>query len=116
MYNLKLSFICLKLILNSISNAGAIKLEVTADDLLEMVRKVVEDTASLIYSKLKEERNPEFMTRKDAMKLLNVKTALTMIRWEEKGYLNPHRISGRVYYRQNEVTDAFEKFSRSTDY
>ncbi len=101
---------------NSIGNAGAIKLEITKDDLFEMVRKVVTDTASLIYSKLSEERNPEFMTRKDAMKLLNVKTALTMIRWEEKGYLNPHRVSGRVYYRQNEVTDAFEKFSRSIDY
>jgi len=106
----------LKLILNSISNAGVLKLKITADDLLEMVKKVVEDTVNIFYSQLIEERNPEFMTRKDAMKLLNVKTALTMIRWEQKGYLNPHRLSGRVYYRQNEVTNAFEKFSRSNDY
>lgn len=105
-----------KIDFNTLSNTAALKLEVTADDLLEMVKKVVEDTVSIFYSKLSEERNPEFMTRKDAMKFLNVKTALTMIRWEEKGYLNPHRISGRVYYRQNEVINAFEKFSRSIDY
>ena len=105
-----------KIDFNSISNAGVLKLEITADDLFDVVRKVVEETAGFIYSKLNEERNPEFMTRKDAMKLLNVKTAKTMIQWEGKGFLNPHRISGRVYYRRNEVTDAFEEFTRSTDY
>lgn len=97
---------------NSLSNAGVIKLEITADDLLSVMKDVSRETANFCLAKMNEDRSPEFMPRKEAMKLLNVSTALTMIRWEEKGYLNPHRISGRIFYRQDEVINAVEKFSR----
>jgi len=96
----------------SLSSAGVIKLEITADDLQRVMKDVARETASSFMAKMEEERSPEFIPRKEAMKMLNVTTALTMIRWEVKGYLNPHRIGGRIFYRQDEVVAAFEKFSR----
>lgn len=96
----------------SLSNAGVVKLEITADDLLKVMKAVARETASSFLAKMEEVRSPEFIPRKEAMKMLNVTTALTMIRWEEKGYLNPHRIGGRIFYRQDEIVTAFEKFYR----
>jgi hypothetical protein len=100
----------------SLSNAGVVKLEITVDDLQKVMNDVARETANFCLAKMNEERSPEFIPRKEAMKMLNVTTALTMIRWEEKGYLNPHRISGRIFYRQDEVVTAFEKFVRKEDF
>lgn len=99
-----------------LSNARVVKLEITADDLLKVMKDVVRKTANSFLAKMEEERSPQFFKRKEAMKMLNVTTALTMIRWEEKGYLNPHRISGRIFYRQDEIVAAFEKFCRKEDF
>lgn len=95
-----------------LSNAGVVKLEITADDLQKVMKDVARETAISLLAKMEEERTPQFITRREAMKMLNVTTALTMIRWEGKGYLNPHRISGRIFYRLDEVISAFEKFCR----
>ncbi len=103
-------------LINGISNAGVLKLEITAEDLLKVIKDIVKETANSVLTMMNEERNPKFISRKEAMKMLNVTTSLTMMRWEEKGYLNPHRIGGRIFYRNDEVVAAFEKFSRSNDY
>jgi hypothetical protein len=96
----------------SFSSAGVLKLEITAEDLEKVMKNVARETANSLLAKMEEERTPEFIPRKEAMKMLNVTTALTMIRWEEKGYLNPTRIGSRIFYRKDEVVTAFEKFKR----
>lgn len=101
--------------LKSLSNAGVVKLEITADDLLKLVQNVAKETAEFVLFSFKENQSPELLTRKQARDLLNVKTDLTMIRWEEKGYLVPHKICSRVFYRKNEVIAAAERFSRNGD-
>ncbi|KJF45360.1 MerR family transcriptional regulator [Draconibacterium sediminis] len=58
------------------------------------------------------EEEDKLITRKEAMRLLNVKTVLTMIRWEEKGILNPLRINSRIRYWKSEILDAAESFQR----
>jgi hypothetical protein len=98
--------------LKSLSKGGVVKLEITADDLQKVMKDVARETANILLAKMEEERSPEFIPRLEAMKLLNVTTALTMIRWEEKDFLHPHRISGRVFYRKDEILSAFEKFKR----
>jgi len=98
--------------LRSFSKAGVVKLEITADDLMKVMKDVARETANTLLAKMEEERSPEFISRKEAMALLKVTTALTMIRWEGKGYLNPHRIGGRIFYRKDEILNAFEKFKR----
>lgn len=96
----------------SLGNAGTIKYEITAKDLGEVIAEVITKTTNSILAKFDEERSPEFIPRKEAMKMLNVKTANTMSSWEEKGYLKPHRLGGRIYYRQDELADAVERFER----
>lgn len=98
--------------LSSLSNTAVVKYEITADDLIKMVREVVKQTTDTVLAKFDEERSPKFIPRKDAMKRLDIKSEATMISWERKEYLNPHRMGGRVYYRQDEVDKAFERFSR----
>lgn len=100
-------------LLKSYGNHGVLRLEVTADDLINMMREVTRETINSVLAKFNDERSTEFISRKEAMKKLDVKTALTMIRWEEKGILNPHKNGGRVYYRENEIVACFEKFSRT---
>lgn len=94
------------------SKAVAIKVEITAEDLLKVIKNVAEETVQIILSKLIDGRDSNFVTRKQAMMLLKVKSPATMIKWEEKGYLTPHKISGRIFYRKDDITKAFEKFSR----
>jgi len=101
--------------LSSLGMAGVVKLEITASDLLNVLNDVAKATANSILTKMNGDRSPEFIPRKEAMKMLNVTTALTMIRWEEKEYLIPHRIGGRIFYRKDEVVAAFERFSRNHD-
>ncbi|MCK3684380.1 helix-turn-helix domain-containing protein [Maribellus sp. YY47] len=58
------------------------------------------------------EKEDKQITRKEAMRILNVRTVLTMIRWEEKGILNPLRINSRIRYWKSEVLNAAESFQR----
>ena len=92
---------------------GVLKYEITAQDLEQVIEDVVIKTTEVILAKLEKEHSPEFIPRKEAMKKLNVKSPLTMSRWEEKGYLNPHLIGGRIFYRQDEIKEAFERFKRN---
>ena len=100
---------------NEARSVAAIKLEVSHKDLMKMIKDVIEETTNLLFAKFEEVRSPKLIPRKEAMKKLNVKTALTMIRWEEQGYLQPHRIGGRIFYREDELATAPEKFSRTED-
>lgn len=101
---------------SGLSNAGVLKLEITADDLQKVMKDVARETANFFIAKMEEERTPEFITRKEARMMLNVKTDLTMIQWEKKGYLMPNRIGGRIFYRKDEVISGAEKFSRQVAY
>lgn len=101
-------------LLSSVSNAAVVKYEITADDLMKMMREVIKETTNSILAKFDEERSPELIPRKEAMKRLDVKSEATMINWERKDYLSPHKIGGRIFYRQDEIVDAFERFSRKS--
>ena len=59
--------------LKSLSNAGVLKLEITADDLKKVMKDVARETAITFLAKMEEERTPQFIPRKEAMKMLNAK-------------------------------------------
>ena len=95
------------------SNASlTVKFEITAKDLENVIEDVVVKTTEVLLAKFESERLPEFVTRKEAMERFNVRTANTMISWEGKGYLKPHRISGRIFYRRDELNEAYERVTR----
>ena len=94
------------------SDFGAIKLEITVDDFMKAMENVARETTNSLLAKMDEEQPPEFILRKEAMKLLNVPSMRTMIRWEETGYLTPYTSISQIYYRKDEVVAAIEKYSR----
>lgn len=98
--------------LQELSSTGVIKLEITAGDLLQVINDVVAKTTQELLAKFEKEQNPDYISRKEAMKLLGVSTQLTMIRWEQKEFLIPYKMSGRVYYKREEVLSALEKCAR----
>ncbi|MBN2660430.1 MAG: hypothetical protein JXR54_04085 [Tannerellaceae bacterium] len=101
--------------MNSVSNTAVLKYEITADDLMKVLKDVIRKTTDSVIAKLNEERSPEFVTRKEAMGRLEVKSEATMINWEKKGYLVPHRIGGRIFYRQDEIVEGMERFTRTNE-
>ena len=91
---------------------GEIKFEMNSNDLENFAEYIVEKVVDRISHKDEKLSNDDLIPRKEAMKILNVKTVLTMMRWEEKGILSPHRISSRIFYKKSEVIEAVERFER----
>lgn len=90
------------------AKTGKVIIELTPPDLEELIKK----TAHVVATEVLGGKNEELISRQDAMGLLGVKTVLTMIRWERKGYLNPRRIGGRVLYKRGEILKAAVEFER----
>lgn len=104
----------LEQIINS-QNAGVLKFEITANDLMQVISDTVNKTKEAFIKDIEIASNDELIPRKEAMEILNVKTILTMIRWEKKGYLNPHRLASRIFYKRSEVLNAATQFDRLED-
>lgn len=101
--------------IKNVTNSGVIKLGITADDLVKVMKDVARETANSLFAKMEEERSSKFISRKEAMQMSNVATAPTMIRWEEKGYLSPLSINDQIYYEQDEVIAAIENIQRQEE-
>lgn len=100
--------------IESLGKNGVIKIEITVSDLVCVVKDVANATATSFLEKMNKERSPELITRKEAKKMLNITTDCTMIKWEDKGFLKPYRIGGRIFYQRDEIIAAFERFSRES--
>ena len=108
----------LKMNLDILSNPdiqGTVKFEITASDLLAVIDNAVNKAKEAFAKEADQIANDEFIPRKEAMEILNVKTVLTMIRWEKKEYLTPYRMSSRIFYKKSEVLAAVEQFKRMED-
>ncbi|MFB6343218.1 hypothetical protein ACE1ET_15940 [Saccharicrinis sp. FJH62] len=96
----------------SLQNVGTVKFEITAEDLRRVIEDTVKMTSASIMESFKAEQQPTIISRKEAMEILEVKSKVTMVNWEKKGYLNPKRIGSRVFYDKDEVLNAAESFTR----
>ncbi len=94
---------------------GTVKLEITANDLMQVINETVRKTKDAFSIDVETAAKDELIPRKEAMEILNVKTILTMIRWEKKGYLHPHRLASRIFYKKSEVLTAATQFERMED-
>ncbi|MBN2165478.1 MAG: hypothetical protein JW717_04305 [Marinilabiliaceae bacterium] len=104
----------LKKIMNT-SGMGAMKIEISAKDLMQVINDTAQRTKDVFAKDVEQSSNDELIPRKEAMERLNVKTILTMIRWEKKGYLTPHRLASRIFYKKSEVVNAARSFDRLED-
>lgn len=94
---------------------GTVKFEITANDLLQVISDTVQKTKEAFTKDIERASKDELIPRKEGMEMLNVKTVLTMIRWEKKGYLTPHRLASRIFYKKSEVINAAKQFERLED-
>lgn len=83
-------------LMRSFSSAGVIKLEMTPEILQDLVRDVIRKTIEEVVEAFGIDRQVDLITIKEAMEILKIKTAVTMMSWEEKGYLKPRKISGDI--------------------
>ncbi len=65
-----------KLLIDSESNAGVLKYEITAEDLMKVVMDIIRETTKSILTKYDEERSPDFIPRKEAVEKFKLKIPL----------------------------------------
>ncbi|WP_163709994.1 hypothetical protein [Mangrovibacterium lignilyticum] len=87
------------------------------DNHITVVQLSPDQLKEMIYSAVKaympvKETSPELISRKEAKKILGVRSDLTMIRWEAKGMLTPIRVGAKIMYQKENVLSAAESFER----
>lgn len=86
-----------------LSYGGDITLEITVDDLLEVMKDFASETVSYLLAKMNEEPSPVYISVKEAMNMLKVTNFQTMMELEERKYLSRCTYRGGIFYLQDEV-------------
>jgi hypothetical protein len=77
----------------------ALKLEVSAEDLLTMMRTITEETVERFT---KVEKQEQYLTRKQTANMLDVDLS-TLWRWDKESYLLTVAIGGKRRYKLSDV-------------
>ena len=101
------------LIINDVGSAAVLKLEVTEDDLMKTMENVIREKGNSILAKLTEDSVPKFVAKKEAMEMLDAKCPPAGGRCEEESCPSPQRVNGRIFYRKDELNEAYERVSRN---
>jgi hypothetical protein len=86
-----------------ISYGGDVTLEITVDDLLEVMKDFATETVSYLLAKMDEEPSPVFISLKNAMNMLKVTNVQAMTELEKRKYLSRCTYRGGIFYLQDEV-------------
>tara|TARA_R110002050_G_scaffold187306_1_gene321745 strand:- start:21727 stop:22041 length:315 start_codon:yes stop_codon:yes gene_type:complete len=86
-----------------------IKIELTANQLLEFAKRTAEETAKHLLQVMENEKNPEFITQKEAMSMLGISSPNTIKRRVKEGYFSSFRIGNMNHYRKDEILNALER-------
>lgn len=91
-----------KNIINQISEGANFIIQVSANDLKEVVRNLYAEEAQRTREALEASREKPTLTRKETAKQLGI-TLSTLWKWGKAGYLKPVKIGNRVMYRPSDV-------------
>lgn len=91
---------------------GNIKVELTLDDLVEIIRITAKEVVEIMDAEKKIITDKELIPRQKTMQMLKVKTAKTMTELEIKGLIHPQRVGGRIFYEKADVLNCADKFVR----
>ena len=83
------------------SGNGAIRLEVTADDLASYSKQLITDVIAQMGGR-KQEEEESLLPKKDVIKLFGV-TNGTLHNWAKSRYLVPVKIGRSVFYRDSDI-------------
>ena len=95
-------------ILNQIPSGANFIVQISANDLREVMRSFYEEERQRIEAERKINRERPTLTRKETAKILGV-TLSTLWKWAQMGYLVPVKIGTRVMYRPTDVDAMLEK-------
>lgn len=79
---------------------------ITLDQLSESLLRGVDDRLQKLVEKPEKQRT--YLTRKQVKELLDV-SYVTLNDWGKKGILNPYRLGNKVFYKGDELDQAFKK-------
>lgn len=89
-------------ILSHIAGGGNFIVQVSANDLREVIRELYEDERKRTEEAIKAHRERPTLTRKEAAKMLGVILS-TLWKWDKNNYLKPVKIGTKVLYRLSDI-------------
>lgn len=95
--------------MNQVSGFGNPIIQISFNDLKEVVRNLYEEERKRTEEAIKANREVATLTRKETAKILGV-TLSTLWRWAETGYLIPVKVGTKVMYRPSDVEELLTKF------
>ena len=78
---------------------------ITPEESKESILQDVRSELKLISENFRPVSPPEFLTRREAAKLLKV-SIVTLSDWNKKGILNPYRLGNLIRYKRSELEEA----------
>ncbi len=79
-------------------------LQISLDDLREVVKDLCQEERSRIEEAIKAHREHPVLSRKETAEMLGV-TLSTLWQWDRTGYLTPVKIGSKVMYRPQDVEE-----------
>lgn len=91
--------------INELIKSGAnVTLAVSANDLREWHKEVIEDTKRQLEESIVAEKTESYLSAKQVCDMLNI-DASTLWRWQQKGYLVPAKAGNKRRFRLSEVNN-----------
>lgn len=91
-----------------ISEGSSIILQVSMQDLKEVVKSLYDDELMRTAKAIEASREKATLSRDEAARQLGV-THTTLWHWEKRGYLIPVRIGTKVMYRPSDIEEMLTK-------
>lgn len=82
---------------------------VTISELANAISEIIiPNFKNEVLEKVKQEQQPEFITRSEACKILKIGKS-TLWRWQNKGILNAYTIEGKSLFKREDLMNVIEK-------
>lgn len=96
--------------IHDIIESGAnVTIAVSASDLRDFARKIVEETRQELVREITEEKSEVYYSVDQVMSILNV-SKMTLWRWNKKDdFLHPIKVGGLLRYRKSDVDKILKK-------
>ena len=86
-----------------ITSGQNITIAVTAQDLDNFGRSLIEQARRELYREIADQKNEAYYTAEEVMKILNVKSRCTLWAWKKSGYLLPSKVGRLLRYRKSDI-------------
>ncbi len=86
-----------------------IQIQLSPQELEDLIKRAVREESQKVALP---PENDKYLTRHEAKNLIGVKSDTSMINYERRGLITPHKIGKKVMYKESEILEALKKFER----